>query len=238
MVFHRVRFPASINGTNAPFPGPRTAEAWRFYPNSPLDPNGVQTFTSDEWGGFGLYGTRAAAEAVYEKPEDHLGFLGETVEAYHALVVPYAHRGKVNWRGPLLENETLRIAPLDPGGPLMVFTSAGYDNPGPNDEDRMLNFFREVERVVEFYATLPGNLRRAVFSGNGVDRHSGMTVSIWTDDKAMMTAAYRPGHHKAQMDYQREVGHFDYSSFSRARILKSKGSWDGADPVSEIGVPA
>jgi hypothetical protein len=234
IVFHRVRFHAPVDGTGNPFPGPKGADAWRFYPASPQGPNGMPTNVGDEWGGFGIYSSRDLAEDVFENPDDHLPFLEDAREEFHALVVPYSHRGKVDWRGSLKENETLAPCPSDPGGPLIVFTSAGYENPGPDDLPRIANFMREVHRVQDFYATLPDNIRRAVYSGGGVDGHEGMTVSLWRTDAAMMAAAYKPGHHRKQMDYQREIGHFDHSSFSRARILASKGSWDGSDPVVEM----
>lgn len=234
LVFHRVRFGAPVDGNKKPFPGPEKAEAWRFYPASPRGPNGMRTNISDVWGGFGIYTSRGAAEAVFEAPHDHLPFLGDAVEAYHALVLPYSHRGKANWRGAVLENATIVAAPSDPGGPLMVITSAGYDDPGPEDAPRIVNFIREVDRVQDYYGTLPENIRRDVFSGAGVDGHNGMTITLWRSDAGMMAAAYKPGHHKEQLDYHRNVGHFDYSSFTRARVLASRGSWDGGDPVAEM----
>jgi hypothetical protein len=91
--------------------------------------------------------------------------------------------------------------------------------------------------VRDYYATLPGNHRAAVYSGGRVDGRSGVTATLWASDQAMMNAAYRPGHHRTQMEYQRKVGHFDFSSFTRARILAAKGTWDGADPVQEIAGP-
>lgn len=235
IVFHRVRFSKPIDGTNNPFPGPKLAASWRFYPASPLGSDGMRTNMSEEWGGFGIYSSRRDAGAVFESPQDHLSFLGDTVEAYHALIVPYSHRGKVNWRGSVKEDSSIIPAPVDPGGPLVVFTSAGYDNPGPDDRPRIANFLREVDKVQAYYGTLPDNIRRAVFSGAGVDGHDGLTVSIWRSDAAMMQAAYKPGHHRGQMDYQRDKGHFDRSSFTRGRIVSSKGVWDGGDPVLELG---
>lgn len=237
LVFHRVRFATPIDGVGHPLPGPETAEVWRFYPATVLGENSLPTFASDEWGGFGIYRTREAAEAVFHKPEAHLGFLGDAVEAFHALAVPYSHHGKVDWRGSFLENTTFAVAPSDPGGPLMVLTSAGYDNPGPAEIPRITKFYGAVIEVRDYYATLPGNLRRAVYSGTRVDGLRGVTVTLWDSDAAMMAAAYRPGHHRTQMDYQRKVGHFDFSSFTRTRILATKGTWDGGDPVQEIARP-
>jgi hypothetical protein len=129
LVFHRVRFEAPVDGVGHPLPGPKTAEAWRFYPATMLGENGLPTFVSDEWGGFGIYRNLEAAQEVFAHPEEHLGFLGEAVEAFHTVAVPYAHHGKVDWRGEFLENTTFAVAPSDPGGPLLVLTSAGYDNP-------------------------------------------------------------------------------------------------------------
>ena len=235
IVFHRVRFASPINGTGRPFPGPAGAEFFRFYPASPPGENGMRTNVSDEWGGFSLFRTRAAAEDLLADPERHLSFLEDAVEAWHALAVPFSHRGKVHWHVGPKENTTFATARSDPGGPLMVLTSAGYDDPGPADMPRIANFIREVDRVQAFYATLPGNIRRAVYSGGGVDGHDGMTVTLWRDDAAMLEAAYRPGHHRTQMDHQRDVGHFDRSSFTRTRILATRGTWDGGDPVREIG---
>ncbi|MEP3334265.1 hypothetical protein [Sedimentitalea sp.] len=234
LVFHRVRFSKPINGNNNPFPGPKLAKCWRFYPASPLNADGMRTNISEEWGGFGIYQSRHDAETVFESPEDHLLFLGDSVESYHAMIVPYSHRGEVNWRGTVTQDSSFITAPADPGGALVVFTSAGYNNPGPKDALRIAKFLRAVDKVQDYYGTLPDNIRRAVFSGAGVDGHDGITVSIWRSDAAMMKAAYKPGYHRDQMNYQNEAGHFDRSSFTRARIVSSKGSWDGGDPILEI----
>lgn len=234
IVFHRVRFAAARDGNGRPLPGPVAAEVWRFCPASPVGPNGMRTNISDEWGGFGIYPSRAAAEEVFNNPEGHLCFLDDAVEAYHAILVPYAHRGAVNWRGTVKENETIRVVSTDPGGPLMVVTSAGYDNPGPADLPRIIKFSKGLDDIQAYYATLPDNIRQAVYNGASVDGHDGMTITLWRNDAAMMAAAYKPGNHRTEMNYQRTTGHFDRSSFSRARILDSKGSWDGSDPVLEM----
>lgn len=234
ITLHRVRFNSEIDGTGQPMAGPADADAWRFYPASPIGENGMRTNISDDWGGIGLYNTRAAAEAVYSEPEKHLPFLGQTVEAWHALVLPVTHRGEVNWRGSVQSDGAVKVAPDDPGGPLVVFTSAGYTNAGPDDLPRIRNFLIEVDRVRDFYATLPGNIRRTVFSGAGVDGHDGLTVSLWQDDGAMLAAAYKDGVHREQMNAHRRTPMFDRSSFTRARILSSKGAWGGSDPVAQM----
>lgn len=232
LVLHRVLFSRMIDGTGTPMPGPASAVAWRFYPDGERDDNGMRTYISDEWGGFSLYCDRADAQAVFDAPEDHLPFLGEAIEAWHALVIPYAHRGEVNWRGTVMDGTSVAVAGADPGGPLVILTSAGYDDPGPEDLPRIRDFWRGVQDVVDFYAELPGNVRRGVFSGGKVDDHDGATMSLWKDDPSMLAAAYHAGSHRAQLDLHKKTGLFDRSSFTRTRIVASRGTWGGVDPVS------
>jgi len=149
----------------------------------------MRIFVSDQWVGFSIRSDGADAQAVFDAPEELLPFLGDAVEAWHARLIPYAHRGEVNWRGTVMSGTSMSVADADPGGPLVILTSAGYDNPGPEDLPRIREFWRGVNDVVGFYSGLPGNIRRGVFSGAKVDGHDGATVSPWTDDPSMLGAA-------------------------------------------------
>jgi hypothetical protein len=85
---------------------------------------------------------------------------------------------------------------------------------------------------VDFYGELDGNVRRDVFNG-GFDGRDGFTVSLWRDDQSMRLAAYAAGEHRSRMDQSRDGSMFDYSSFTRARIVADYGSWDG-DPLAQM----
>ena len=154
----------------------------------------------------------------------------DAVERWHALALPINHHGTTNWRGALSDS-TLSCAASDPKGRLVVLTSAGYANTGPDDLPRISDFLSNVDRVTKFYRSLPGNLAADVFSGAGVDGHDGATMSIWANDASMRTAAYKSGIHKEQMDRHNETPMFDRSSWTRARIISSEGHWDGQDPA-------
>lgn len=234
LTLHRVKFSEEIDGNGNPMPGPKNAQLWRFAPYSPIGPNGFRTNISDIWGGFGLYKSKAEAEAVFSEPKEHLPFLDGVVEAWHSIVVPYAHRGAVKWRDTIEEDSAIRIAPVDPKGPLVIMTSAGYTNPGPEDMERMKAFTAGIDAVINFYGTLPDNLRRAIFAAGAVDGREGCTMTLWRNDKAMMGAAYRSGVHKEQLAKHQDSALFDHSSFTRGRVVASKGIWDGADPVAEL----
>jgi hypothetical protein len=234
MTLHRVRFPEVVDGAGKPLPGPASAQIWRFAPLSMMGPDGHFNSRNDSWGGFALHSSREEAEAVFDDPDAHLPFLDRTLEAWHAIAIPFAHRGGVKWRGMVEHDSAIKVASADPKGPLAVLTSAGYTDPGPEDEERIKAFSSGILNVIDFYGTLPGNLRRGVFSGGGVDGREGCTISLWRDDKSMIGAAYKSGIHKAQLERHQSSPLFDHSSFTRARILASKGTWDGTDPIDEL----
>jgi hypothetical protein len=167
ITLHRVRFETPKDGTDAPLSGPDRAKAWRFYPSSPQNEKGLRSNVSDVWGGFGLYDSRDAAEADLADM-GNLAWMERTVERWQALAVPINHHGTTNWRGELSDS-TISCAATDPSGRLVALTSAGYTDPGPDDLPRISDFLTNVDRVTQFYRSLPGNLVADVFAGAGVD---------------------------------------------------------------------
>lgn len=233
LVIHRVEFPQQVDGTDNPMAGPESATIWRFGPRAEMGSDGLITNASASWGGFSVHRTKSDATEVLNNPRAHLPFLCEVSEAWHGLAVPYTHRGSVLWRETVQTDSAIRVASSDPGGPLAVLTSAGYTNPGQGEMERIKTFSAGVLGVVRDYDTLPENLRSSAYVGGAVDGREGCTISIWRDDKAMMNAAYRKGEHKKQLARHLSNALFDRSSFTRARIVSSKGRWNGSDPLSE-----
>ena len=84
-----------------------------------------------------------------------------------------------------------------------------------------------IQAVVGQYSALEGNERADVFSG-GFDGRDGFTLTLWNDDREMISAAYKPGVHKTQMDHHGASSLFDRSSFTRLRVIETFGTWDGA----------
>lgn len=231
LTLHRVRFPDIVEGAGNPMPRPPNSDLWRFAPEGlPVGPDRARPSANNAWGGFALYKSRQDAQAVFDSPEKHLPFLEGAIESWHALVVPYAHRGGTGWRGVVEYEDVIKVADRDPKGALVVLTSAGYIDPGPEDEERIYQFLTGIDEVLEFYGTLPGNLRRGLYSGGVVDGCDGCTISLWDDDKAMVAAAYKTGVHKSQMERSANGALFDYSSFTRGRVVASKGLWGGSEP--------
>jgi len=145
MTLHRIRFARSFDATRDSFDAPSAAKCWRFCPSLVLGDNDLPTWNSGAWGGLGLYSSHQAAQDVFDAPATHLPCANEAIEQWHALLLPFAHRGEVKWR----------------------------------------------------------------------------------DDATMQRAAYQPGVHRALMDRRRDGSLFGRSSFTRARLMASSGSWDG-----------
>ena len=57
----------------------------------------------------------------------------------------------------------------------------------------------------------------------------------------MVNAMYGPGTHRTQIERQKRDVIVDRTSFTRFRVMKTRGWWGGVDPVdiarSGIGVP-
>lgn len=232
ITLHRMRFPAPIHAAQNPYGVPEGPDLWRFVPDVNLGPDGLPTNISDEWCGLGLYESREAAQALFDDPAAHLPSMSDAVESWHALAAPIAHHGGLNWRGRI-ETDTLFTPNRDlpPGGPVLVLTTAGFDADTQITVARRKEFLQGVQDVLVFYGSLPGNLRRGSYSASMVEGMEGFTVSLWDTDRDMVAAAYKPGVHKSQMDSHEGMPMFDRSSWTRARVLGSHGSWDG-DPLA------
>lgn len=126
ITFHRLRFPDPVSSMERAFPPVVGPDCWLFGPHYDVGPDGMLTGVSDIWGGVGIWHSRAAAEAMVAAPGDAMPWLEETVASWHCLGMPVSHRGTVNWRGHLQKGDAVRAAHFDPGGPLMVLTSAGF----------------------------------------------------------------------------------------------------------------
>jgi hypothetical protein len=229
LTVHRVRFPEPRNArTDGAPPGPASAAAWRFGLYSPRGKDGFRTGIAKAWGGLGFYRTRDEAEEVFTEPGAHLPFLSEVDEHWHALAAVIAHRGEVDFsRGDEPHPEFVPLAE-DPGGVMAVVTSAGYDDRAAADPDRIRGFIKGVDEVIEGYGAMEANVVATLFSPVGCP--DGMTFSVWRGDREMLAAAYRNGVHPKNLKQHQEQSMFDRSSFTRLRLLNSKGTWDGIDP--------
>lgn len=226
ITIHRLKFPERISSAKRTFPTVAGPDCWLFGPHYDVGPEGMLTGVSDIWGGVGIWHSRDAAEAMIAAPGDHIPWLGEAVAAWHCLGVPISHRGSVNWRGHLENGDAVRPASDDPGGPLFVLTSAGFASRDEATLPRIKRFVAGVIAVLEAFGNQPSNVRRAAFR-SGFDGRDGFTMSLWRSYEGMLQATYHSSTHREQIDEDKAGLLSDRTSFTRIRVIRSWGDWDG-----------
>jgi hypothetical protein len=155
-------------------------------------------------------------------------FVVNTVESWHQLLLPIRHQGQCNYLDRECPGELFAVSSTDPGGAVMVITTAGY-HPGPRVE-RLIAFRRGVDEVNNWLQQVDGCLASRPITPHTFG-DDGFTLSVWRDDASMLNATYRAGTHREKMDWHKSVNAFDRSSFTRFRIVDTCGQWDGRDPL-------
>ena len=213
--------------------GPDSALAWFFGLNNALDETGyLREPAASVWGGVALYRDRADALAALDDPSSAIPSLASASEAWHVALVPFKHRGEVNWLRRDHLGEMFESADDPVGeGPLIVLTTAGYVNDENFDLERVRDFDLNVERVRDWMEkTADGLVMQHVFESLDPDV-DGPTFSVWRDDESLHDFAYRAGVHREQVDRFRAEHTADRVSFTRFRPIRSVGTWGGEDPL-------
>ena len=198
--------------------------------DSVLGADGLRTKKGETWSGLGLFRNRETAVGALDHPETALPFLSDAIESWHAVLRPVAHRGQVKFNENVEPGLILEVAKHDPGGPMIVLTSAGFDLGPDIDGDRIRDFLYNVERVRDWMGSADGLLVQQNFA-SVQGRDDGFTFTVWRDDAAMQNFAYRPGLHREELDRYKTERTADRSSFTRCRAVRTAGSWGGVDPV-------
>lgn len=213
-------------------PAPDGSDLWMCGPDSDWHPKAVRTCKGSSWAGASFHSDQAGAQAAFDSAERHFASLPAHSEAWYAILRPFRFSGITNWFSG--HGLALDTASEDPGGPLAIMTSAGYDEENKTDLPRILKFTAKVDEVRAWYDTLDANL----INGNFQHQHDdidGMTFSIWKSDDAMIKAAYGPGLHRTYLDAQKSEKLADRTCYLRNRVLSSKGMWGGVDPIELSG---
>jgi hypothetical protein len=227
---HWLRFPRIMTPDDLSLErSPEPCLSWKIGPDGPVGPNGYR-LPGNVWGGVALYADRAAAEAAFTANEHFLPFLADTIESWHALLLPIAHRGECNHLDRSTPQLIFEPSGEDPGGPLFVMTTAGYVMGPDLDLARVIDFRVNVDKVHEWLQSAEGRVASQVFTPHTVG-DDGVTMSLWRNDAAMIDTMYRPGVHRTLVERHRRENLADRTSFTRFRVLRTRGGWNGADPL-------
>jgi hypothetical protein len=227
---HWLRFEEVTTPTQLLLTGqPQSALSWMIGPSGPVGPDGYR-LPATIWCAVGLYRDREAADAALDELKTFMPFLSLVVESWHQVLLPVRHHGESNHLerdcpGPLFET-----APQDPGGQAFVLTTAGFVRGPDLKVHRLIDFRRNVDVVNDWMGQADGCLASRPFTPHTVG-DDGYTLSAWRDDAAMLAASYRGGTHRTHIDLHKQTAAFDRSSFTRLRILRSRGQWNGRDPL-------
>lgn len=208
---------------------PQGSLSWKIGPCGPVGPNGYR-LPSNIWCAVALFRELSEAEKAMKEKVAFMPYVADAVESWHQLLLPVRHHGECNHLDRETPGEIFETATTDPGGVMMVITSAGYQL-GPNLKmERVIDFRRNVDKALDWLQQCDGCLAGRAFTPHTAG-DDGLTLSLWRDDASMLNASYREGEHRTQIDRHKSAAAFDRSSFTRCRILDSFGQWGGKDPL-------
>lgn len=238
---HWVRYPGVRTADDLPLDErPAGCLSWKIGPDGPVGADGAR-LPSNIWCGVALFRNELSARSALAGRERYLPLLATAIDSWHALLVALTHRGECNHLDSTLPGLVFDGGQPDPGGPLFVMTTAGF-NLGPGfDVQRAIEFRRNVDRVKEWMQSAAGMFGAHTFTPH-TRGDDGVTMSVWADEASMASVMYRPGVHRTQIDRYRSEQTADRTSFTRFRALETCGTWNGADPIQQArsgagGVP-
>ena len=115
--------------------------------------------------------------------------------------------------------------------PAVVLTSIGWDRDGL-DMARVADIGLGTGAVRSSMTAVPGLYCQHSFFFPGVLAYDVMTLSLWQNVDSIHSFAYQHGPHRRQMDRYHATNNADRTSFTRFTVLRSQGTWYGADPVA------
>ena len=106
--------------------------------------------------------------------------MAHTLEAWHALLLPFAHRGECNHLNRSNPGKVFETERSDPGGPLLVLTTAGFNVAPDMDMERVMNFRRNVDCVRAWMRDAEGLMAAYNFVPH-TRGDDGVTMSLWRE---------------------------------------------------------
>ncbi|MEM1030629.1 MAG: DUF3291 domain-containing protein, partial [Myxococcota bacterium] len=173
---------------------------------------------------FGVYAILATwpsttAAVAGLKTDAFRGYATRAEETWHLFLQAVSGHGSWDGRQPFRCARGVR-APR----PIGVLTRASIRWP------RLVSFWRSVP-AVSGDTGAQAQLRFTMGMGERPVLQL-MTFSLWDDVNAVTQFAYRDGHHRQTLRRARDEDWFSEELFARFRVLDSRGTWSGRDPVA------
>lgn len=230
-VVHWLRFEGARRAADLQLASePKGALSWKVGQDWSASESGLRS-GSRIWCALALFTDLQHAEAAFDEAETYLPDMVAASEVWSALLAPFAHKGECNHLNRFEPGALFAVEPGERSGPVFVITTAGFHLRARRDFQRVIDFRREVDRMRSVIDNSDGSLAHQVFAPLDAE-DDGVTMSLWRDDQAMLGFAYRPGAHRVQVDRQKSDQTVDRSSFTRFRLLRTWGSWNGDNPAA------
>ncbi|MBJ7471117.1 MAG: hypothetical protein JHD16_07435 [Solirubrobacteraceae bacterium] len=120
-----------------------------------------------------------------------------------------------------------RAAPLIPGAPVAILTHAAIR------PQRLARFWEAVPRPALDLAAHPEHLASLGIGDVPIFRQA--TFSLWRSLAGAQDFAYRRAAHREVIDRTRTEDWYSSELFARFQPLSSSGTWDGRDPLVDLG---
>lgn len=205
--------------------------SWKIGPDGPVGSEGIR-LPSEVWCGVALFRDEVSARSALATREAYLPQFATTIDSWHALLVALTHRGECNHLDMSLPGPIFDGGQRDPGGPLFVMTTAGFNLGADFDVQRAIDFRRNVDRIREWIQSAAGMFGAHTFTPH-TRGDDGVTMSVWVDEASMASVMYKPGVHRTQIDRYKSEHTADRTSFTRFRALETYGTWNGTDPIEQ-----
>ena len=181
----------------------------------------------------GLHADEASAHELLDRGVAAVPGFEEAAELWMAIVRPFRHFGECNYLdqaspGPLFGSAE---PPPDAAAPIVIVTTAGWKLGDSLDMNRVREFSNGVSGVRISMTGVDGLYSQESYFVPGALQHDAITVTLWRDAAAARSFAYGPGVHKMMLTRQREENLADRTSFTRCRIVRTKGTWHGKSPL-------
>jgi heme-degrading monooxygenase HmoA len=173
----------------------------------------------DRYGLLAVWETEAVASAFFETHPLWAGYERRSRETWRVALAPLRSHGLWDGANPV----DYEAVATDHEGPVAVLTRASIRL------RRAPQFWRYVEPTSRALADATG-LRLAIGLGE-LPLVRQATVSVWESVAAMQQYAYRDARHREVIQLTRREGWYSEELFARFRVLSSRGTVDGQNPL-------
>lgn len=181
------------------------------------------------WALFAAWESRAAWERFDAASPVMRQYRARGAEVYTVLLEPLSSHGRWGGAEPFGPGGA-PPARLPDGAPVAVLTRATL---------RLSRALRFWERVPHVDATLRGHPGLLLSFGVGeVPWLRQGTLSVWSSAAAMREWAYATPEHAEVVRRTRDEGWYAEELFARFRLLGTRGTWGGCDPLGGVLSPA